>query len=689
MRQYLASKIRNLAIVGHCSAGKTSLAEAMLYKANITDRLGTIAEQNTVCDYEQEETKRKTSVNTALAPLTWGSVKINLVDTPGLFDFQTGFYEGISACESVLIVVSGKSGVSVGSEKAYKAAEKLGKSRMIFVNKLDSTSADFYKVLEQLKIKFGPSICPIFAPFMVGDNVDCYINLITDKAYKFSAVDEYSECPMPDTGHKLDGLKAAIYEAVAETSEELFEKYFSGEEFTRTEILTGLHEGVKTGAITPVICGSAQNLEGIETLLDGICDYLPSAWENGDANATNEEGNPILVKCTDEAPFSGYIFKTVSDPFVGKQSYLKIVSGKVAPGQMVHNARTGEQEKVSKIVLLRGKKPIEMTSVTAGDICVLLKLSNTATGDTLCDSSFKVEYDKVEFAKPSLSMAVKAVKRGDEPKIVASLAKILDEDPCMRFFSNTETHEYIVTGLGEQHLDVILNKLKNKYSVDAKFETPMIAYRETIKKKVNAEGKHKKQSGGHGQYGHVLIRFEPNGYSDLVFDEEVVGGKVPKNYFPAVEKGLEECVKSGVLAGYPLIGLKAVLYDGSYHDVDSSEMAFKQAVGIAYKNGIKDAGPVILEPIHSVKIYVPDEYTGDIIGEINKRRGHILGMEKNDELQAIFAEAPISEMHDFLNKLRQISHDRGYFEMEFERYDELQANLAEKVIAQAKQQADA
>ena len=685
MKQYLAGKIRNLAIVGHASSGKTSLTEALLFKTLATDRLGKVNQGNTICDYDPEEIKRKASINTSLAPIVWGSVKINLIDTPGLFDFSTGFYEGVMAAESVLIVVSGKSGVSVGTERAYKYAKKNNKATMFYVNKIDSSSSDFYNVLEQLKVNFGPSVCPLIVPMFKDGKVECFVNLVHEQAYKYDEEGKYQAIPFPDMGHRLEGLRASMYEAIAETSEELFEKYFSGESFTRTEILSGIHEGVKNGTISPVLCGSALEMQGITPLLDAISDHLPSAWEGGDRIAKEEIQGDIIIKCTDEAPLSAQVFKTIVDPFIGKQSFIKVVSGKVTANSSVYNVRTGEMEKIGKIYYLIGKKQRETQVLSAGDIGVVLKLNDTATGDTICDPTKKVEFKQNAYQKPTHAMAIKAKNKGDEAKITQALTKMLDEDRCMTLENNYETGEQILTGLGEQHLEIIINKVKTKFGVEIELFTPKIAYRETIRQIVKADGKHKKQSGGHGQYGHVVMRFEPNGYEQLVFEEEVVGGKVPKNYFPAVEKGLEECVKHGVLAGYPMLGLKAILCDGSYHDVDSSEMAFKNAVTLAYKAGIKEARPAILEPIGTLRAYVPEAHTGDLIGEINKRRGQIVGMQPDNELQQICAEVPIGEMHDFTTRIRQIAQDRGYFTLKFTRYDELPANLEAKIISQSKE----
>lgn len=685
MRQYLAGKIRNVAVAGHGSSGKTSLVEALLYKAGATDRLGKIADGNTVSDFDPEEIKRKVSVSSAVLPFAWGSVKINLIDTPGLFDFAAGFYEGVRAAENVLICVSARSGVTVGAQKAYRLADKMAKSKMIFVNKMDADHADFYKVLEELKTNFGPSICPIVVPVIGDDKVQCYINLVDNKAYKYNEKGEPSEVAMPDMEHRLEGLTVAISEAVAETDEELFEKYFSGEQFTRDEIIKGIHTGVHNGSITPVLCGSAATLEAVDMLLDSLVDHLPSAWEAGAEKAIDKNGETVDIPCTDEAPLAAYVFKTVADPFVGKLSYFKVVSGKLSGEFAPVNARTGEPERLGKLIYMTGKKQEDTAFITAGDIGAVTKLS-ASTGDTLCDPKRVVSFPRMEFPAPCLSMAVKVKAKGDEGKVAQGMQRLIEEDSTISFEQNNETRQQVISGLGEQHIDVIVSKLKSKFGVDIDLEKPRVPYRETIRKTVKVQGRHKKQSGGHGQFGDVWIEFSPYDGEELLFEEKVFGGAVPKNFFPAVEKGLQDSVKKGVLAGYPVVGLKAVLLDGSYHPVDSSEMAFKLAANIAYKTAIPQASPALLEPIGSLKAYLPDGNTGDIISELNKRRGRILGMNPDEEgMQVIEAEAPMSEMDDFSTVLRSITQGRGHFTFEFERYELLPSNLEEAVIAQAKE----
>ena len=685
MKQYLAARIRNIALTGHSDSGKTSLAEALLFKAGASDRLGKTSEGNTVCDFDPEEIKRKVSVCTAVAPFAWGSTKINLIDTPGLFDFAGEAAQGVRAAESLLIAVSGKSGVDVGTEKAYKMAKDLSKATLFFVSKLDVEHSDFYKVFEELKSTFGPSVCPIVVPYVEDQQVKCYINLIDMKAYTYDDKGEAHEVDMPDFGHRLDGLTAAVSEAVAETDESLFEKYFSGEQFTRDEIIRGVHTGVTNGSISPVLCGCSTNLQGIDMLLDCIVDLLPSPWEKGAEVAVDAEGEPVEVPCTDEAPLAAYVFKTIADPFVGKLSYVKVISGKLAADSAPINSRTGQPERLGKIIMVKGKKQEDTAYITAGDIGAVTKLAATETGDALCDPKKVLSFDPIYFPHPCLTMAIKAEAKGDEAKIASALQRLMEEDPTLAYENNAETHQQLISGLGEQHLDVLVSKLKNKFGVSVSLEVPRVAYRETIRKKVKVQGKHKKQSGGHGQFGDVWVEFEPTVGDDLVFEEKVFGGAVPKSFFPAVEKGLQDCVKHGVLAGYPVVGLKATLVDGSYHPVDSSEMSFKMAASLAYKAGMPQASPVLLEPIGNLKVYVPDSNTGDIIGDLNKRRGRVLGMNPaNDGLQEIEADVPMSEMSDFATAIRSMTQGRGYFTLEFARYEQLPSNLEAKVIEEAK-----
>lgn len=680
MKQYTAKNIRNVALVGHAGTGKTSLTEAAFYLSGASDRLGRIADGTTVCDFDPEEIKRQASVSMALCPVEWKETKINFLDTPGLFDFSGGVAEGMRAAGSAVLVVSGKSGVAVGAEKGFKAASKKGIAKLFFVNEMDNENADFYKVFEELKTKFGPMVCPMVVPYVVDRKVQCYINLLEYKAYAYQD-GKAKEVPIPDMGHRLEGLRTAMYEAVAETSEELMEKYFSGESYTPDELILGLASGVRRGEIAPVFCGSATELEAVDQLLNGLIWLAPYAESVAGELAVDVNGDPVELKVNPDGQTAAVVFKTVVDPFVGKLLYFKVVSGKVTPDSSLLNMRTGQQEKIGKVFYVRGKKQEEAPFISAGDIGAVAKLASTGTGDTLCSPARPVILPGVTFDEPCLSMAVTAKKKGDEDKVVAGLSKLREEDPTLSFENNQETHEMVLSGMGEQHLDVIASKLKSKFGVEVELEVPKVPYRETIRKKVKVQGRHKKQSGGHGQFGDVWVEFEPCDSEDLVFEETVFGGSVPRNYFPAVEKGLRESARKGVLAGFPMVGVKATLTDGSYHPVDSSEQAFKMAAALAYKAGIPQASPVLLEPIGTLKAYVPSDNTGDLMGDINKRRGRVLGMEPTeDDLTCIEAEVPMAEMGDFSTVLRSLTQGRGYFRFEFARYEEAPANIAQKVV---------
>ena len=688
MKQYDAKKIINIALAGHSGAGKTSVAEAMLYLAGASDRLGKVSDGNTVCDFDAEEVKRKVSVVTAVAPLEWKGYKINLIDTPGLFDFEGGVSEGMRAADTALIVVSGKNGVNVGTEKAVKAATKSGLTKAFFVNGLCDESARFYRVFETLKASFGPSVCPVVVPYIVDGKANCYINLLEHRAYLYEN-GKMTPTAMPDMGDRLDGLRTAICEAVAETSDEMFEKYFSGEEFTPEEIIVGISTGVKNGTISPVFCGDAQNTFGIDQLLNGLTWLAPSAADKGSEIGVDTNGDPVELAVNESGAAAAVIFKTIADPFVGKLSYFKVISGKISADTPLVNMRTGAPERIGKVLIIRGKKQEEVPYVGAGDIGAVAKLQDASTGDTLCAPARKVVLDPVEYPAPSYSMAIYPKTKGEEDKVAQALARIAEEDPTIKFANNTETHQMLVSGMGEQHLDVVVSKIKAKFGVDVYLEEPKVAYRETIRKKVQVQGRHKKQSGGHGQFGDVWIEFELCDCGDLEFAERVVGGAVPKGFFPAVEKGLRDCIKKGPLAGYPVVGLKATLYDGSYHPVDSSEMSFKMAAAVAYKNGLPQANPTLLEPIGALKATVPDNNMGDVMGEVNKRRGRVLGMNPGEDgMQIVEAEVPMAEMSDFATYIRQVTQGRGSFTFTFERYEDAPANVAQKVIERAKQEAE-
>ena len=679
---YTPDKIRNVMIAGHNGAGKTSLAEALLYIGKASERLGRVEEGNTVMDFDPEEVRRSVSLSSAVAPVEYDGVKINLIDVPGLFDFELGLYEGIMAAESVLIAVSARSGMSVGALKAYRLAEKKNKSRMFYINKLDAEHADYYKVFEQLKAEFGPSVCPVVVPFMDGKSV-IYINLIENKAYSYMAGTP-TEVPMPDMGHRVDGLLAAMSEAVAETDEALMEKFFEGEAFTQEELTEGVRLGVKTGAITPVLCGVAASMEATDMVLKYIKKLLPSAQRGGAMEGKSGE-ETVTVECDPAGPLAAFVFKTVADPFVGKLSYVKVVRGVLKSDSVIVNSRTGENEKLGKLLFMRGKKQIDAPEIAAGDIGAITKLAGARTGDTLCAPGNVVQINKIQFPLSSYTMSLRPKQKGDESKIAGALQRLTEEDETLNYRVDPETLQQLISGLGEQHLDAVLAKMKAKFGVEMDLDEPRVAYRETIRKKVKAQGRHKKQTGGHGQFGDVVIEFEPFDSEELVFEEKVFGGSVPKNYFPAVEKGLRDAVTNGVLAGYPVVGLKATLLDGSYHPVDSSEMAFKLAARLAYRTALPDASPVLLEPIGALKAYVPESNTGDLMGEVNKRRGRIMGMNPSeDALQCVEAEIPMSEMHDFTTYMRQLTQGRGRFEFSFVRYEPLPAHLEGKVIEDAK-----
>ena len=689
MNTYPAKNIINVAMAGHSGAGKTSLAEAMLYLAGASDRRGKVGEGNTVCDSDPEEIRRKTSVSTAVAPFEWKNKKINLLDTPGLFDFQGGLYEAARAAESVVIVLAGKSGVSVGTEKAFAAAEKRGLSKIFFVNGLCDEGSDFYKVFEDLKASFGPSVCPIVVPYFEDGKADKYINMLEYKAYDYSG-GKPVQVDMPNMGARLEGLRTAIYEAVAETSDELFEKYFSGEEFTPEEVIVGVSQGVKSGTISPVFCGDAMLMRGMEQFMDGLCWLAPSAADKGAEIGVDVDGNPVEIAVKEDAATAAIVFKTVADPFIGKLSYVKVLSGKISTETPLINMRTGNTERVGKTVMMCGKKQEDVKAITAGDIGAIPKLAGVNTGDTLCAPARKVTLDGIAYPTPEMRMAIVPKNKGDEDKVAQGIMRLAEEDPTIRFENNAETKEMVISGMGEQHLDVIVSKLKTKFGVDVTLRSPRVPYRETIRKTVSVQGRHKKQTGGHGQFGDVWIEFSPCDADGLEFAERVVGGAVPKGFFPAVEKGLRECIARGPLAGYPVVGLKATLYDGSYHPVDSSEMAFKTAASIAYKNGMPQANPVLLEPIGELKATVPDANMGEIMGEVNKRRGRVMGMNPTGDGETVLeAEVPMAEMMSYAIDLRSMTQSRGTFTFHLVRSEDCPAAAQEKAIAEAKALAEA
>lgn len=680
---YASKDIRNILVAGHAGCGKTTLCEALLHASGATERLGRVEEGNTASDFDPEEIRRKASLNASVIPVEFEGAKYNLIDAPGLFDFETGAAEGTMAAESVLICVSGRSGVSVGAEKAYQLALKHGKARMVFVSKCDLENSDYVKILEQMKIKFGPSVCPCVVPVRLDDGTVAYINLFSQKAFKYEGGKQI-QIDLPDIGHRFEGLIQAMGEAIAETDEALMEKFFEGEAFTTEEIVQGMAAGVKNGQITPIFCGSAINAQALDMLLYNMKVLLPGA-DTASAIGVNADGEPVEITASETDPTCAYVFKTVADPFVGKLSFIKVLAGSLSATSNVINSRTGQPERLGKTLLVCGKKQTDTPAITTGDIGAVAKLATAKTGDTLCDAARVVALPAPSYPVGCYRMAVKVAKKGDEGKVSGALARLIEEDPAISFAVDPETRQQIITGVGTQHLEVALTKLKNKFGVEITLDTPRVPYRESIRKLCKAQGRHKKQTGGHGQFGDVWIQFEPTDSEEVVFEENVFGGSVPKNFFPAVEKGVRLAAQHGVLAGYPVVGLKATLLDGSYHPVDSSEMAFVQAAKIAYKAAVPEAGPVLLEPIGSLKAHVPADNTGDVMGEVNKRRGRVLGMNPDEDgLQVVEAEVPMAEMQDFTTFLRQLSQGRGWFTFEFVRYENLPPMLEGKVIEQAK-----
>ena len=679
---YASKDIRNILVAGHAGCGKTTLTEALLYMSGASERMGRVEDGTTASDFDPEEIRRKASLNSSVVPVEYEGIKYNLIDAPGLFDFETGAAEGIMAAESVLICVSGRSGVTVGAEKAYQLALKNNKARMIFVTKADLENADYFKILEQMKIKFGPSVCPCVVPVRLDDGTVAYINLFSQKAFKYEGGKQV-QIDLPDIGHRFEGLIQAMSEAIAETDEALMEKFFEGEAFTTEEIVQGMASGVRSGQITPVFCGSAVNAQALDMLLYNMNVLLPGA---DTASAVGESGGePVEITADPAAPLCAYVFKTVADPFVGKLSFIKVLSGRLTATSNAVNARTGQPERLGKTLTVCGKKQTDTPEIAAGDIGAVAKLATAKTGDTLCDPARVVALPAPVYPISSYRMAVKVAKKGDEGKVGSALARLIEEDPAIRFVVDPETKQQIISGLGTQHLEVALAKLKNKFGVEITLENPRVPYRESIRKSCKAQGRHKKQTGGHGQFGDVIINFEPCDSEQVVFEEKVFGGSVPKNFFPAVEKGVRLAAEKGVLAGYPVVGLKATLLDGSYHPVDSSEMAFIMAAKLAYKAAMPEAGPVILEPIHTLKAHVPNDNTGDIMGDVTKRRGRVLGMEPDEDgLQTIIAEVPLAELANFTTFIRQTTQGRGWFTTEFARYETLPEMLVPAVVEQAK-----
>lgn len=683
MKTYKTEDIRNLALIGHSGSGKTNLTEAMLFVTGVTKRQGKVADKNTISDFTKEEMEHGTSISTSIIPIEWRDRKLNLIDTPGYFDFVGEINGALRAAEAALIVIDATAGIEVGTEKVWKYCEQIDLPRIVFVNKIDDENVSFKRVMQDIEERFGKKVIPFTIPIGEGADFLGVTDVIFQKGYHYE-----NGTPSPvelshDQELATERLYEIIAEVVAESDEVLMEKYFSGEKFTREELLRGVVTAVLEGRAIPLLVGSAEKSIGIDLLLNVISTYMP-APNDPRANLGFRVESGEERKVSVDEPFSAVVFKTLTDPFVGKLSIFKVVSGSLKKGDELYNSTKDQAEKMGGLLTLRGKTQMETSEVVAGDIGVLSKLNTTQTGDTLSDKDHKVIFKKIKYPEPTLSIAIEPKAKGDEEKIGQSLAKLNEEDPSFTVVRNPETKQLVLSGQGNVQLSVILEKLKNQFGVEVVQIPLRIAYRETIKGSATVQGKHKKQSGGAGQYGDVHMRFEPT-EEEFIFEEEVFGGAVPRNYFPAVEKGIRESLEKGILAGYPVVNVKAVLTDGSYHPVDSNEMAFKIAASLAFKKGMEEAKPILLEPIMKVEVNIPEDYMGDVMGDMNKRRGRILGMDsQNDGSQLIIAEAPHAELFEYAIDLRSMTQARGNFKMDFARYEEVPTQIAEKIIEESK-----
>ncbi len=687
MDVYGTKQIRNVVLMGHGGAGKSTIAEALAFKTGVTKRMGKVTDGNTISDYDKEEIKRQFSISTTMVPIEYkganGKIKINLLDTPGYFDFVGEVEEAASAADAAVIVINGKAGVEVGTQKAWEMCEANNLPRIIFVTDMDDDHASFRETVERLESDYGTKIAPMQVPIRENEKFVGFVDAVSARGKKFSG-SGYTDCDVPaDCADDLENYRNTLMEAVAETSEEYMERYFDGEEFTENEIHEALAGHVCDGSIVPVMLGSGFNCQGLDELLNAIDRYFPSP-DYGECAGTNvANGEPYTAKYDADGPFTAKVFKTIVDPFLGKYSLMKICTGTLKSDGTAYNVTKDADEKIAKLYILRGKETIEVPEIKAGDIGAVAKLSVTQTGDSLGTRQLPVQYPAPNISVPYTSMRYEAATKGDEDKVSSALAKLTDEDLTLKVVNDVENHQSLLYGIGDQQLDVVVSKLASRYKVDIILSKPKIAFRETIRKKVEAPGRYKKQSGGHGQFGDVKMSFEPSGDTDkaYVFEETVFGGAVPKQYFPAVEKGIAECCQKGPLAGYPVVGLKATLLDGSYHPVDSSELAFKMAANIAFKKGFMDAGPVLLEPISTVKVVVPDRFTGDVMGDLNRRRGRVLGMNPAGRgKQEIVADVPSSEMYGYNTDLRAMTGGMGVFSYEFSRYEQAPADIQKKEV---------
>lgn len=675
-----AKEIRNVAIIGHSGEGKTTLCEAMLFNGGVIDRMGKTEDGTTVTDFDELEKAKKISVYTSVAYLIWKGVKINLLDLPGFYDFEGERHEGLAACGAAVLVIGANGVLPIGAESVVEYCLKLGKPLVIFINGMDKPNADYAGTVAALKEKYAGKLAPIQLPVMADGKMTGYVNAIQEKAYKFSTQGPQEiEIPAELRGY-MEEMQASLMETAAENDEILLDKYFEEGKLSKDDTVHGVRKGIATGNVIPVMAGSALQNRGVINLLDEIVRYMPTANERKNSLATDLNADEIVnVNCEEDGPFAAQVFKTVYDAYSGKLNYIKIFRGRLKSGMTVLNSNTGGEERIGQIFALRGKKCELVPELTAGDIGAVNKLTSTDTNHTLCATGTNLQFDPIRFPKPSLSLAVNAVTKGDEDKVFAGFNKMSEEDYTFSVEKRADTGELVVSGQGEVHIEILAKKLKQRYNIDVTLAEPKIPYRETIRAVANAEGKHKKQSGGHGQYGHCKVRFEPC-EEEFVFGDEVVGGAVPKQYIPAVEKGLRECLGRGVLAGYPVIGVKAVLYDGSYHDVDSSEMAFKAAAALAFKEGIKNAKPVLLEPVMKLRVLVAGDYLGAVMGDISKRRGRISESSQEGGLTVVAAEVPLSEITKYATDLRGMTRGQGKFSTEFVRYEEVPPQIADKII---------
>ena len=679
-----AKDIRNIAVIGHSGEGKTTLCEAMLFNGGAIDRMGRIEDGTTVMDFDDAEKARKMSVYAACSNLVWKGVKINLLDLPGFYDFEGERREGLAACGAAVLVIGANGIIPIGAETVIDYCLRLAKPLIIFINGMDKANADYEGTLNALKERYAGKLAPIQIPVMDGEKMTGYINAIQERCYEFSTSGP-KEVPLPaNLKAEMEEMQASLMEAAAENDEILLDKYFADGKLSKEDTIHGIRKGILTCSVIPVMAGSALSNRGVINLLDEIVTYMPTANDRRNALATDLVKDDIVnITCEEDGPFAAQVFKTVYDPYSGKLSYIKIFRGKLKSGMTLYNPNTDSEERIGQIFVLKGKKTELVNELTAGDIGALNKLTSTLTGHTLCAQGTKIQFDPINFPKPCLSLAVRAKEKTDEDKVFAGFTKMCEEDYTLSVEKRAETGELVISGQGEIHIEILAKKLKSRYNIDVVLSEPRIPYRETIRAVSTAEGKHKKQSGGHGQYGHCKVRFEPC-ESEFEFGDEVVGGAVPKQYIPAVEKGLRECMARGVLADYPVTGVRAVLFDGSYHDVDSSEMAFKLAAALAFKDGMVKAKPVLLEPVVKLKVAVSGDYLGGVMGDISKRRGRICDSHTEDGLSTVIAEVPLSEITKYATDLRGITRGQGKFTTEFLRYEEVPPQLAEKIILAAK-----